>query len=71
MVAVDVVVTDTAGRPVRNLLRQDFTVLEDGVSQNIAAFEAPPPRAKKSNTVAVDSNALMSSRALTILFSMN
>ncbi|HSD26959.1 MAG TPA: VWA domain-containing protein [Vicinamibacteria bacterium] len=39
-VTVDVVVVDREGAPVRGLARADFTLLEDGVRQEIATFEA-------------------------------
>jgi VWFA-related protein len=39
-VTVDVVVVDREGTPVNGLVAADFTVLEDGVRQEIAAFEA-------------------------------
>jgi len=41
LVVLDVVVTDKAGNPAKNLTKDDFTVLEDGVSQSVASFEAP------------------------------
>ncbi len=40
MVPVDVRVVDRNGRPVTGLERSDFTILEDGVPQEIAHFEA-------------------------------
>ena len=56
-VIVDVVVTDKKGNPIRGLKREDMSVTEDGVPQQIASFEAvqvpdqpsagappPPPR---------------------------
>ncbi|HXY40532.1 MAG TPA: VWA domain-containing protein, partial [Vicinamibacteria bacterium] len=39
-VTVDVVVTDRAGTPVLDLRREDFKVSEDGVPQEIVAFDA-------------------------------
>src|SRR5690242_13496118 len=38
VVNVDVVVTDTDGKPVMNLTRDDFAVFEDGVPQKITNF---------------------------------
>jgi VWFA-related protein len=38
--SVDVLVLDSHGDPVPGLTRQDFTVKEDGVLQNITSFEA-------------------------------
>ena len=40
MVEVDVVATDTSGRPVRGLGREDFEVLEDGTPVDIVTFSA-------------------------------
>ncbi len=45
LVVLDVVVTDKQGKPVRNLSRQDFTILEDGEAQTIASFEPPDQHA--------------------------
>ncbi len=39
VVTVDVVVTDARGLPVPGLRREDFSVTEDGVAQEIVAFE--------------------------------
>src|SRR5687768_3409337 len=39
-VNVDAVVLDKQGRPIMDLTAADFTVLEDGVKQEIANFEA-------------------------------
>ena len=38
-ITVDVLVLDKDGRPVRNLTKDDFTVLEDGRTQTIVGFE--------------------------------
>jgi VWFA-related protein len=40
LVTVDVVVVDRDGAPVRGLLEEDFAVREDGVVQDVTAFEA-------------------------------
>ena len=40
LVTVDVVVSGKAGEPVLELTREDFSVSEDGVPQEIASFEA-------------------------------
>ena len=40
VVTVDVVVTDRGGAPVLDLRREDFAVSEDGVPQEIVAFDA-------------------------------
>ena len=39
IVLVDVVVTDSSGKPVRDLKARDFTVLDEGKPQRIVAFE--------------------------------
>jgi len=39
LVVVDVVVTDKKGSPVKNLTRDNFTLYEDNVSQNISTFD--------------------------------
>jgi VWFA-related protein len=40
MVSLDAIVTDREGRPVTDLTRNDFTVLEDGKPQTLATFSA-------------------------------
>jgi VWFA-related protein len=40
IVTVDLVVLDRQGGPIRGLTREDFSVQEDGVAQEITAFEA-------------------------------
>ena len=42
-VVVDVVVRDSRGRPVANLTASDFAILEDGVRQQVVAFEPYTP----------------------------
>jgi VWFA-related protein len=42
-VVVDVVVRDSRGRPVLGLTRDDFEIYEDGVPQNVLAFEPYEP----------------------------
>src|SRR5436305_15056434 len=39
VVAVDVVVTDSSGHPVKGLAQKDFRVLEDGKPQNVRYFQ--------------------------------
>ena len=39
LVSVDVSVTDAAGRPVRNLRKEDFTLYADGVEQPLSFFQ--------------------------------
>ena len=43
LVTLDVVVNDKNGQPVRDLKRDDFTILEDNVPQPILTFEASEP----------------------------
>src|SRR5713101_6095889 len=38
LVIVDVVASDSKGAPVANLKKEDFTILEGGVAQQIASF---------------------------------
>jgi VWFA-related protein len=45
LVVLDVVVTDDQGNPVRNLSKEDFSILEDGAGQTIASFESPDDHA--------------------------
>lgn len=45
LVVLDVVVTDKQGNPVRNLSKDDFTILEEDKPQTIATFEAPDQHA--------------------------
>jgi VWFA-related protein len=44
LVQVDVVVTDKSGRPVEDLKRENFTVLQDGRQQSARIFEAHKAR---------------------------
>lgn len=75
LVMLDVVVTDKKGQPVRNLTKDDFTVMEDGEPQTIASFEPPdqhaaPPvesAAKTTPTANAGPAARMMTSALTIL----
>jgi VWFA-related protein len=78
LILLDVVVTDKHGKPIRTLLKGDFTIQEEGEDQVIASFEAPSEHAsvplgenrrsagdgKSANQPAA--NAMVSS-ALTIL----
>jgi len=40
LVKVDVVVTDKAGNPVQGLTKDDFTILDDGQTREVASFQA-------------------------------
>src|SRR2546423_6240723 len=72
LVVLDAVVKDRNGKPVTNLTKDDFTVLEDGVPQTIASFESasskgnPAATTGKSNN-SPNSSAAVSPQALTIL----
>ena len=74
LVVLDAVVKDRDGKPVTNLTKDDFTVLEDGVVQTIASFEsasskgkaAPAATTGKNNNEAKPSTPV-SPQALTIL----
>ena len=50
-VEVEVVVTDSRGRPVRGLTRDDFTVTEDRVPQEISVFHTADRPAAASSVV--------------------
>jgi hypothetical protein len=43
LVQVDLVVTDKSGNPIIGLHKSDFTVLQDGKTQTVTAFEAHVP----------------------------
>jgi len=45
LVQFDVVVTDSQGKPIKDLAASDFTVLQDGKPQSIRAFEFHSPAA--------------------------
>jgi VWFA-related protein len=74
LVVLDAVVKDRDGKPVTNLTKDDFTVLEDGVVQTIASFESASSKGKPAPAAATDksNNELnsptpVSPQALTIL----
>lgn len=54
LIEVEVRATGRGGRPVGDLEQKDFTILEEGHQQEIAAFEyvPPPPGAEQATTVA-------------------
>jgi len=63
-VEVDAIVTDKAGQPVRDLKKEEFTVLEDGKPQTIDLFhqidipyERPEPLAARPVPIDVQTNA--------------
>ena len=77
LVTVDVVVTDQQGNPVVGLDRGDFTLVEEGVAQAIASFEAvtgrdePPPPAPEPLNPRVSTNSgapVRPGRTLVIVF---
>jgi len=51
LVVLDVVVTDKKGRPVTDLNRSDFTVVEDNQPQRIRAFDPPAAHALPSGEI--------------------
>jgi VWFA-related protein len=51
LVVLDVVVTDKSGKPVSNLSRDDFQVLEDKNPQAVASFERPDQHKYSISTV--------------------
>jgi VWFA-related protein len=68
LVVLDVVVTDKQGKPVRNLTKEDFTVLEDGTEQMIASFEPPnqhAPAPVEQNVKAAKGSKNSTARSLT------
>ena len=57
LVQFDVVVTDSQGRPVKDLAASDFTVLQDGKPQSIRAFEFHTPAAVSETAAGSSGNA--------------
>lgn len=47
LVQVSVIVTDKKGEPVSGLSKQDFAVLDEGKTQEIAFFSAEAPRVRR------------------------
>lgn len=79
IVAVDVVVTDSQGHPVKGLQRRDFAVTEDGKAQGVRYFKEvtetelpppPPPEKKAPNVFTNDAQAPTSGPATLILFDL-
>ena len=64
LVQFDVVVTDSQGRPVKDLTAADFTVLQDGQPQTVRAFEMHSPGAVDKAAVASADAAKLASVAL-------
>ena len=54
LIEVEVRVTDRKGKPVTDLERQDFTVLENGKGQEIGTFEFVPNRTRTSREASVE-----------------
>jgi Ca-activated chloride channel family protein len=69
LVLLDVVVTDKAGRPIRGLTQEDFTVLENGAPQKITSFEAVASPSSGSGTAANGSRNIILLDELNIAFS--
>ena len=72
LVPIDVRVLDKAGDAVRDLTRDDFTVLEDGVVQQITQFSAtdytaPLPRRDDARAAAIDERRLPHRTLLIVL----
>lgn len=74
-VTVDVVVADKRGRPVTGLVREDFTLSEDGAPQSVVSFEpivvAPGPSPATALRQLVSSNkdaARRTARTFVIVF---
>jgi VWFA-related protein len=78
-VTVDVVVTDRGGTPVLDLKREDFAVSEDGVAQEIVAFDAvhrpapeaagtPPPAALQPRATSNHDAAAREAASFVIVF---
>jgi VWFA-related protein len=64
LVQFDVVVTDSQGRPVKDLTAADFTVLQDGQPQTVRAFEVHSPATVEKTAVASAGAAKLVSAAL-------
>jgi Ca-activated chloride channel homolog len=64
LVGLNVVVTDAQGRFVGGLSRDDFTVLEDGVSQDISFFAAMPMPIDLA--ILLDTSASMTDKITTV-----
>jgi hypothetical protein len=60
MVLVDVVATDSYGKPVHDLKAADFTVLDNGKAQSIAAFDELRPDGKPRPAAPLPSRHLSS-----------
>jgi len=78
LVVLDVVVTDAHDRPVHGLSGRDFKILEDGVEQKLASFEAPPSpsaqaRLERGNSVTgeVPSGTSIPARNILVLDELN
>lgn len=66
-VVLDIVVTDAAGKPVGSLPQNAFSVLEDGVPQNITSFEPPDSQLSAAAVGKQRNNATSSAPAFTII----
>jgi VWFA-related protein len=75
LVILDVVVTDPHGQPVRGLTCRDFRVIENGVEQKLASFEAPSLRKSQPSlereTISESSDNSMPARNILVLDELN
>ena len=58
LVVLDVVVTDTAGKPVDGLNASEFQILEDGILQRIQSFEQPSAHILLPASIAASASAV-------------
>ncbi len=75
LVLLDVIVTDKTGRPIRELKKEDFTVLENGVPQKITSFESVPAESSGGSSPQTASSgnapAAVNSRTIILLDQLN
>ncbi|MBV9155872.1 MAG: VWA domain-containing protein, partial [Acidobacteriaceae bacterium] len=75
LVLLDVIVTDKTGRPIRQLNKDDFTVLENGIPQTITSFEGVASVSSETSSPGIGSSATESaannSRTIILLDQLN